>query len=118
MVGVNKIMSEYKPDNWVILKIKKANAEEYFYKVLGGWSGGYLDGDSWRMNSGVSKVTEEGGYFLFHGFSGSVYKCHKQGYGLRMNNVGVYENLLETYGKEVVQLMSEYTDWSSLDYGK
>ena len=54
-------MSDYRPDNWVVIKftqqVKSGNTgygrtEKVFYKVLGGWSGGYLDGDSWRMNSG------------------------------------------------------------------
>ena len=48
-------MSEYTCDNWVVIKF---NTEEHgiFYKVLVGTSGGYLDGDSWRMNSGITKV--------------------------------------------------------------
>ena len=41
-------MSDYNCDNWVVIKF---NTEEHgiFYKVLVGTSGGYLDGDSWRM---------------------------------------------------------------------
>lgn len=35
-------MSVYTPDTWVILEIQSAG--ETFYKVLGGWSGGYLNG--------------------------------------------------------------------------
>jgi hypothetical protein len=99
----------------VILKIKKANAEEYFYKVLGGWSGGYLDGDSWRMNSGIVSVTEEDDYFLFHGYSGSVYKCHKESYGLRMNNVAIYHQLKEARG-DIISMMDESSDWLSVKY--
>ena len=50
----------YTPDNWVVLKLKPGKGAHPIYKVLAGWSGGYLDGDSWRMNSGISKVTENG----------------------------------------------------------
>lgn len=108
-------MSEYYPDNWVVLKIKEGKLDSGFYKVLGGWSGGYLDGDSWRMNSGISKVTENGDYLEFWGYSGSVYVCHKKSYGLRMNNAGVYNQLKENEGFEgQITLMDEDTNWMEL----
>jgi hypothetical protein len=47
-------MSEYLPDNWVVLKINHEG--KTLYKVLAGWIGGYLNGDSWRMNSGMNCV--------------------------------------------------------------
>ena len=104
-------MSEYTPDNWVVLKINYK--DETLHKVLGGWSGGYLYGDSWRMNSGISEVTEDGDYLLFHGYSGSVYRCHKGGYRLRMNNAGVYNQLKENEAFEgQITLMPEDTDWN------
>lgn len=110
-------MSEYTPDNWVVLKIKEGKLDGGFYKVLGGWSGGYLDGDSWRMNSGISEVTEDGGYLLFHGYSGSVYRCHKGGYGLRMNNAGVYNQLKENEAFEnQITVMPEDTNWMEIEW--
>ena len=33
----------YNPDKWIIVKLPKGA------KVLGSWSGGYLDGDSWQQ---------------------------------------------------------------------
>ena len=101
-------MNEYTPDNWVVLKMNHEG--ETFYKVLAGWSGGYLSGDSWRMNSGISEVTEDGDYLLFHGYSGSVYRCYKGGYRLRMNNAGIYNQLKERFG-DAVELMPEDTNW-------
>ena len=102
----------YFPDNWVVLKMSPGS--ETLYKVLGGWSGGYLDGDSWRMNSGITKVTEEGDdYLKFWGYSGSCYVCHKNSYGLRMNNSGIYNQLKEKFGVDV-ELMPEDTDWEEL----
>ena len=44
------------PDSWVVLKITAETG--VIYKVLAGWSGGYLDGDSWRLNSGINIVFE------------------------------------------------------------
>ena len=108
-------MSEYRPDNWVVLKVKEGKGTFPFYKVLAGWSGGYLQGDSWRLNSGVTEVKEDGDYYEFYGETGSCYRCHKEGYGLRMNNAGVYKNLClqQEFGGQV-QLMAEDTDWSTL----
>ena len=73
-------MSEHKPDRWVILKIKSKN--EVLYKVMGGWYGGYLGSDTWRINSGITKVELDGDVYKFHGHSGSVYLCHKNNYGM------------------------------------
>lgn len=71
------------PDRWVVLKLN--NNGTILHKVLAGWSGSYLDGQSWKINSGIAKVESDEDYYLFRGFSGSVYKCHKSGYG--MNNI-------------------------------
>lgn len=110
-------MNEYYPDNWVVLKLKQGKLDSGFYKVLAGWSGGYLDGDSWRMNSGISKVTENGDYFEFWGYSGSCYVCHKDTYRLTMSNAGVYNKLKEQEGFEgQVTLMDENTDWLNVEW--
>lgn len=70
----------YKPEEWLIVKI---TGDDPHYRVFGSWRGGYVSGDSWRMNSGITSVEEDGGYFLFHGKSGSVYRCHKDTYGVK-----------------------------------
>ena len=108
-------MSNYVPDNWVVLKINTGTGN--LYKVLAGWSGGYLDGDSWRMNSGITEIKEDDQYYYFHGYTGSCYQCAKNSYGLRANNSGVYSKLKEIYD-QYVDLMPEDTDWMNLDYGE
>lgn len=50
-------MSEYTPNKWEIVRLQDGDKEPVF-KVLGGWSGGYLDGDSWRMSSGLEEDAE------------------------------------------------------------
>jgi hypothetical protein len=104
-------MTIYTPDNWVILHIKGPTEH---YRVLAGWSGGYLDGDSWKMNSGIVRVekTEEG--YDFIGSSGSVYKG-RDNYCLRMNNGYAYNDLKEKHG-DLVNLMPEDTDWEKIDW--
>ena len=103
---------QYKPDNWVIIKLK---GDDPHYRVLAGWSGGYLDGDSWRMNSGITRVDEVDNCFYFYGSSGSCYQCHKESYTLRMNNAHIWAQIQELHG-DVVELMPEDTDWHSVDW--
>jgi len=112
-------MSEqnYFPDNWVVLKIKSGKFDRGFYKVLAGWSGGYLNGDAWRMNSGITKVTEEGDHLKFWGSSGSCYVCRKKSYRLTMANMGVYNSLKEKEGFEgQITLMPKDTNWMEIEW--
>ena len=75
-------MNEYSPDKWLLLEITPVDGSELYLKVFGTWAGGYLSGDSWRVNSSVTETTQDDDYYYFHGASGSVYKCHKGGYGV------------------------------------
>ena len=80
-----------KPDNWVLLSLP--NDE---YKVFATWAGGYLDGDSWRLNSGIKSVELEDDYYYFYGYSGSCYMCHKDSYGVATSfGQTVLEDILE-----------------------
>ena len=88
MIDEGKI--KYTPEEWILVRI---NAEKPFYKVFGAWKGSYLNGDAWQMNSGVVKVEEDETYYYFHGESTSIYKCHKDRYGIRsMYNQGIINN--------------------------
>ena len=71
-------MTVYNPDAWVIIKLtdQRPDAEDpIIYKVLAGWYGGYLNGDSWKINSGITEVKRYGEYVDLYGYSGSVYRC-------------------------------------------
>ena len=107
-------MNEYTCDNWVVIKF---NTEEHgiFYKLLVGTSGGYLDGDSWRMNSGITRVEEDKECYYFYGYSGSRYRCYKESYTLRMNNAHIWTQLQGMHDDKV-EMMSEDTDWMNMDW--
>jgi hypothetical protein len=100
----------YRPDNWVVIKI---NGPHPHYRVLAGWSGGYLDGDSWRLNSGITKVQKDFNRLFFHGSSGSTYMCLEGYYGLRDNNAHIYQKLSLAHS---IELMDENTDWEKVDW--
>lgn len=72
----------YTPDRWIVVEIDD-NGEKH-QRVFAGWYGGYLKGDSWRMNSGITVVDDCGDYYDFMGESGSVYRCYKNAYGMSM----------------------------------
>jgi len=102
----------YTCDNWVVIFI---NAGDPHYRVLTGTSGGYASGDSWRMNSGIVRVEDDGEDFIFYGASGSAYRCYKEAYCLRMNNAHIWAQLQEKHGDKV-QMMDEDTDWVNHDW--
>jgi hypothetical protein len=109
--------NEYKPDCWVMLCI--TNKDEKIYKILAGWSGSYLYGQSWKLNSGCVGVKQDGDYFMFEGSSGSVYTCHKDTY--RCNSI--MSSVLNRFDKEIQNIpdltfnvMSEKTNFLSLKY--
>ena len=88
------------PDKWIIVKVPQGA------KVLGSWSGGYLDGDSWQLSSGLERIEEDGDYYLMHNVSGSVYKCHKKMEGMNMVAAGVF-NQIKAMNDEVKQITVE-----------
>ena len=89
------------PDSWVILEV--SHEGETFRKILAGWSGSYLYGDSWRMSSPIKEVNKSDSefYATVATNSGSVYNLYYQANGLRMSNAGVYNQLTEKFGDKV-----------------
>lgn len=86
-------MRTYHPEEWEIIHI---NGENEHYRVFGSWRGGFTSGDSWRLNSGITYVKEEGDFYIFGGESGSEYRCHKGTYGIRSSyNSGVLNGIIQ-----------------------
>lgn len=85
----------HSPDRWVVLEMD--NNGNKIRKVLGGWSGGYLDGDYWRLSSGTVEIEEDDDYYIFKQHSGSTYKCHKKAEGL----TGLMSSVLNNWQSEL-----------------
>jgi len=110
-------MSEYIPDKWVVVKIEGKDVP-LTYKVFACWYGGFLNGDSWKMNSGIKKVTKKKNCWYFEGFSGSVYECYKERYRTNMYGGGVLKDIIER-SKQVsvaVEVVNKNTNWEKLKY--
>lgn len=106
-------MSKHFPDNWSVLHITVGSTPHY--RVIGGWSGGYATGDSWRMNSGIVSVKETDTHFIFYGSSGSEYHCHKNSCTIRMNTANIIEHYIKQH-PDGVTVMPEDTDWMNMDW--
>ena len=89
------------PDSWVIVEI--VHDAETFQKIIAGWSGGYLYGNSWRMSSTIKEmhIDVDLDYITVDTQSGSKYTLRKDYQGLRMSNAGIYNQLKEKFGDGV-----------------
>lgn len=114
-------MTEYSPDRWLILKVtdnkkgKTTRGALFHYRVFGMWSGGYLDGDSWRLNSGITRAQEFDDFWEFHGSSGSVYRCWKEAYGTTAYGASVLLGLIDTTNNFTIETVDERKDWNTLE---
>lgn len=110
-------MSEYMPDKWVMVKFNYNG--QIIYKILASWYGGFARGDSWKLNSGVTRIEEDGDFYLFHGASGSVYTCHKKTYGMSAYTMGVlsrFEEEVKDMAGTTLELLPDTTNFMELNY--
>lgn len=68
-------MSTYTPDCWKVLEFDYGG--ESIKKVFAGWYGGFANGDSWKLSSGITETKEFDDRFEFDNHSGSIYVCFK-----------------------------------------
>lgn len=109
-------MSEYTPDRWTVVRIHTPT--EILYKVFASWSGGYGGSDSWKLNSGITRATLVGDRWEFDGSSGSVYSCHRDGYGTNGYGSAVLSNMISQAQDQGIQVevMEGDTDWAAVPY--
>lgn len=93
-------------DEWVILRLRSGD-----YKLFRVVLGGYLTGDYWSLNSGIQKVEQDDNFYYFTGFSGSVYNCIKNRYGIESSyGLSVLSEILRVSkgNIELVEVLEEY----------
>jgi hypothetical protein len=74
------------PGKWCLFQ-----AGEDLVKVMASWAGNYLHGASWKANSGIESVEETDDSWIITGYSGSVYECKKNAYGIHWYAKGVLQ---------------------------
>jgi hypothetical protein len=104
------------PDRWTIIRID--NNGNIIHKVFASWSGGYLDGDSWKLNSGITKVDSDEDNYYFYGVSGSCYKCSRTRYGIATAySLGILNNIIDRVGiveGVSVSVLEDSENWMDL----
>lgn len=75
-----------KPERWCLVKVR-----DDLVKVMATWSGDFLEGDSWKLNSGIERIQLTKDSFLFTGQSGSVYECRKVSYGINVYGASILD---------------------------
>jgi len=103
-------MRIYQPDLWSIIKITTENGSHF--RIFASWYGGFANGDSWKINSGITKIVDKDTYYEFHGHSSSVYECGKDSYGISTYGSSV----LQSWAKEVDIVL--FTKWEADEYIK
>lgn len=107
---MERIISET-PQKWVIIKFTdlSKDPQQSHTKVFGSWAGSYLEGDSWRLNSGIKSIDEDEEYYYINGHSGSCYKCKKGMYGtISSYSETVLNNILSKSTETMkIELMDE-----------
>lgn len=111
-------MSEYTPDRWLGVEITGKPSEKPVYKIFACWYGGFLGGNSWKLNSGITSVSENTDYYFFEGSSGSTYICRKDSYGISNYGSRVLENMIEKAAANdiTIEVLPENTKWTELNY--
>ena len=110
-------MSDYNPDKWLVVKITGPDTPPV-HKVFACWYGGYAGSDSWKLNSGITKVSEKNDYYFFDGSSGSCYACRKGIYGASSYGYGVLENMVnKALANDIlIEVLPEETNWLEINY--
>ena len=116
---------DYFPDKWVLLKLSYNDPEEDHYRIFCSWAGGYLTGDSWRINSGITKVDKTDDYYDIHSNTGSVYRCLKDYYGTRLYGESVLDQMIRNSPhidivvfneQDAKQLLDTEEQWTQLQH--
>jgi hypothetical protein len=100
----------YRPDRWVILELKKEGFGA-FYKILAGWSGGYLDGDEYRVSSKIDKFSKEDNIIRFTNRSGSTYECNVDLEGFSSLTSSIYSQVSSDKSKKNYVAQIDFIDF-------
>lgn len=103
---------EYTPDKWVIIKITHEHVSSF--KILAGWNGSYLEGERYRVSSGIHQVEEVKGAAIIHNYSGSKYYCYPGTEGMTSYSKTVFDHYKTLEGVKVEVILFKDFDISQL----
>lgn len=94
---------KYSPDWWEIIEVKTQDGP--LYKVFASFCGGYLDGDYWRLNSGIASIEVRENCYVVYGYSRSHYFLNKSAQGTSVYGNGVLTRIIND-NKDIVSLLT------------
>lgn len=89
-------MNVHRPHMWVVVEITFADGSVQD-SVFGGWTGGYLDSEYWRLSSGIVSVKDTGDQYEIENNSGSLYIVKKTSYGISGYPANALQSLIERH---------------------
>ena len=93
-------MADYVPDRWVLVEFQSEKIGKV-KKIFGGWYGGYMGSDWWKLSSGVleNQVAGNDESFLSPQESGSTYQVYKNSYGMTGYMGSIWGNWMDALEK-------------------
>jgi hypothetical protein len=101
-------MRTYTPDRWVVVEVTFLDNNVTQRRILAGWSGGYMSGNSWKFSSVIQSETDFSDYIQFDNASGSRYLCYKRRCGMTAMSGAVLQDM-EAQDKDSIKYV---IDWS------
>lgn len=97
-------MNTYTPDTWSILLF---NSPTYgkIHKVFAGWYGGFTQGDSWKLSSGIVSMEDSEKHFSSLQESGSIYNLYKNSEKLSSYQLGILGGWREQMAEQGVSVV-------------
>lgn len=97
-------MSEYYPDCYQFLRISSVYDDSVIYKLFAVWVGGYAQGDSWKINSGITQIFKEENSLRVSGYSGSTYVVNTENKFMSSYGTSVLTDIIKRADKEGIKV--------------
>jgi hypothetical protein len=94
-------MNIYSPDCWIIVELSGSNIPKTHRRILAGWYGDFLQGDSWKLSGGIESVTERTEFWEVLTASGSIYLLYKNNEGVSRLTQAILESYKEDSSDEM-----------------
>lgn len=88
--------SIYTPDSWQLVHVIPKDTSADYYRILAGWSGSFMYGNSWKLSSGCEQMIDEGANWRVPQSSGSVYILRKNSEQPSMATAGILESVMKS----------------------
>lgn len=94
----------YTPDTYQFIHLSSDQDTDVIVKLFAVWVGGYLAGDSWKLNSGVTKIVKEDDVFHVHGYSGSVYTISSEQAPMTSYGSDILSKILDSGARQGIKV--------------